>query len=210
MRKANNTTKKLTQITVDQQLQWHTTLDSAIDELKRPNQPNDEFVNFIEYFIGNLDDPCIISENGKIYVVVSSGNNKTEKISYDYRESVTKVQMDFASGQQREYLFLEKGKNMDRSKFINLHKYFKAPELSEVSITNNAFVNDESCLDIIPKVCKSIRRQEIIWDHPYWWVLLSLDGFTSHVNVLNAHEIFVEFKMNLIKEEGDTSHVCQE
>ena len=40
-------------------------------------------------------------------------------------------------------------------------------------------------------------------------VLLSLDGFTSHVNVLNAHEIFAEFKIMVIKEEGDTSHVCQ-
>ena len=40
-------------------------------------------------------------------------------------------------------------------------------------------------------------------------VLLSLDGFTSHVNVLNAHEIFAEFKIMVIKEEGYTSHVCQ-
>ena len=47
------------------------------------------------------------------------------------------------------------------------------------------------------------------WDHPDWWVLLSLDGFTSNVNLLNAHEIFAEFKTMVIKEEGDTSHVCQ-
>ena len=64
-------------------------------------------------------------------------------------------------------------------------------------------------LEIIPKLCKSIRRQEIICDHPDWWVLISLDGFTSHVNVLNAHEIFAEFKIMVIKEEGDKSHVCQ-
>ena len=58
-------------------------------------------------------------------------------------------------------------------------------------------------------MCKSIRRQKIILNHLDWWVLLSLDGFTSHVNVLNAHEIFAEFKIMVIKEEGDTSHMCQ-
>ena len=39
---------KLTQITVEQQLRWHGVMDSAIDEFKRLNQPNDEFMNVIE------------------------------------------------------------------------------------------------------------------------------------------------------------------
>ena len=98
---------------------------------------------------------------------------------------------------------------MDRYKFKNLHKYFKAPEGSESVMNPNTFMNDEALMDIIPKLCKSIRRQEIIRDHPDWWVLLSLDVFTSHVNVLNAHDIFAEFKIMVIKEEGDKSHVCQ-
>ena len=73
----------------------------------------------------------------------------------------------------------------------------------------NAFMNDEAWLVIFPKPCKSIRRREIIRDHSDWWFLLYLDEFTSHVNLLNAHEIFVELKIMFIKEEGDTSHVCQ-
>ena len=98
---------------------------------------------------------------------------------------------------------------MDRYKLKNLHKYFKAPEGSEVVMTPNAFMNDKAWLEIITKLCKSIWRQEIIRDHPDWWVLLSLDGFTSHVKVLNAHEIFSELIIMVIKEEGNTSHVCQ-
>ena len=62
-------------------------------------------------------------------------------------------------------------------------------------------MNDEVWLEIIYKLYKLIRRQEIIQDHPYWWVLLSLDGFNFHVNDLNAHEIFPEFKIMVIKEE---------
>ena len=37
LRKAKNITTKRTQITVEQKLRWHTTLYSAIDELKRLN-----------------------------------------------------------------------------------------------------------------------------------------------------------------------------
>ena len=76
-------------------------------------------------------------------------------------------------------------------------------------MTTDEFINDEVFLDIISILCTSIRRQESIWDHPDWQVLLSLDGFTSHVNVLNAHEIFKVFKIMAIKQEGDTSHVFQ-
>ena len=147
--------------------------------------------------------------NVKIHVVKSIGMNKTEKVSDDCWEYITTVRTVFTSAKQGAYFFLAKGKNLDRYKFKNLHKYFKALEVSEVVMTPNAFMNDEVWLEIIPKLCKSIRRQEILWDHPDLWVLLSLDGFTSHVNALNAHEIFAEFKIMVIKEEGDTSHVCQ-
>ena len=125
-------------------------------------------MNVIEYFIVNLDESCLMSANGKIYVVASIGKNKTEKISDDFWESITTVRTGFASGQQGAYLFLEKVKNLDRYKFKNLHKNFKAPEGSEVVMTPNAFINDEAWLEIIPKLCKSIQRQEIIWDHPDW------------------------------------------
>ena len=79
-------------------------------------------------------------------------------------------------------------------KFKNLHKYIKTPEGSEVFTTPHEFMSDEAWLEIITKFFNSIWRQGIIWDHSDWWVLFSLDGFTSHVNVLNAHEIFAELK----------------
>ena len=77
MRKEKNTATERTQITIEQQLLCNATLDSAIDELKRINRPNDEFMNVIEYFIGNLDESFLMSANGNIYVVASSGNNNT-------------------------------------------------------------------------------------------------------------------------------------
>ena len=58
-----------------------------------------------------------MSANGKIYVVASSGNNRTEKISDDCQGYITAVQTGFPSGQEGAYYFLAKGKNLDRYKF---------------------------------------------------------------------------------------------
>ena len=50
---------------------------------------------------------------------------------------------------------------------------------------------------------------QVVRDHPEWWFLLSMDGFASHLNVREALEIFDQFKILLLKEEGDSSHVNQ-
>jgi hypothetical protein len=207
--KAQNTTTKRTQITVEQQLRWHTIVESSLQELYRLNQPHEEFKQLIDYFSGNLDESCLMAANGKIHVVASKSKNKTEKIADDCRDSITTLRTGFASGEQGAYFFLAKGKKLDRHKFKNLVKNFDAPEGSEVIMTPNAFMTDDAWLEIVPKLCRAIRKQKVIKDHPDWWVLLSLDGFGSHVNVIDSHEIFSAHKILVIKEEGDTSHVNQ-
>jgi hypothetical protein len=42
-----------------------------------------------------------------------------------------------------------------------------------------------------------------------WWVVLTLDGFSSHLNVPEAMEVFHEHKIFIIKEEGDASDTYQ-
>jgi hypothetical protein len=59
----------------------------------------------------------------------------------------------------------------------------KAPVGSEVIMTPNAYMTDEAWLENFPRLCVSIRNMDIIEAHKNWWVLLSLDGFGSHVNV---------------------------
>ena len=49
----------------------------------------------------------------------------------------------------------------------------------------------------------------IIVDHPEWKVLLSMDGFTSHVNSLEAIKIFAEHNILLVQEPADSSHANQ-
>ena len=76
-------------------------------------------------------------------------------------------------------------------------------------MTSNSFITDKAWLKIVPTLCKSIHNQEVIQDHPYWWVLLSLYSFVSHVNLPKSHEIIARYKIIIIKEEGNTYHVNQ-
>jgi hypothetical protein len=48
-----------------------------------------------------------------------------------------------------------------------------------------------------------------VCDHPDWWVILTLDGFSSHLTVATALQVFHDHKIMIVKEEGDTSAVNQ-
>jgi hypothetical protein len=73
----------------------------------------------------------------------------------------------------------------------------------------NAYMTDEVYLKLVPFLCKGIRQMPVIKDHPDWWVVLTMDGFGSHVNVYEAQKIYSDYKILVIKEAGDTSHVNQ-
>jgi hypothetical protein len=47
-----------------------------------------------------------------------------------------------------------------------------------------------------------------VCDHPNFWVELLLDGFRSHLDT-DALLVFSEYKILVIKEEGDRSQVSQ-
>ena len=49
----------------------------------------------------------------------------------------------------------------------------------------------------------------VICDNPDWWVIKIIDGFGPHTSSVEAMKIYAKHKILLVKEEGDTSHVCQ-
>ena len=71
-----------------------------------------------------------------------------------------------------------------------------------------AYMTDDTWKKMVREMCEGIREMPVIKDHPEWWVLLSLDGFGSHLN-MKALEVFAEYKILVVKEEGDSSQVCQ-
>jgi hypothetical protein len=50
---------------------------------------------------------------------------------------------------------------------------------------------------------------QVIRDHPEWWTCITMDGFSSHVNVAEALQQFRDGKHHAVKEEAGTSHINQ-
>ena len=211
--KAQATTTSRTQITAEQQLRHHTALDVAFGELSaRNNDPRRllPFDKVSEFFVWNWDEMCYVACDGVVKVVASAEKKKTEKNSDDCRDSITAGRFGNAAGDQGAYFFLAKGKSLNEWKKISdVEKHFHAPPHSEVIMTPNAYMTDEVWAAIVPKMCKSIRDNEIVKQYPHWWVLLSLDGFTSHIHTKGMQDIFVQHKILIFKEEGDSSHIIQ-
>ena len=49
----------------------------------------------------------------------------------------------------------------------------------------------------------------MVCDHPTWWVRMTCDGFGSHKRTIRAQELLHKFKIEMVIEEGDSSHVNQ-
>jgi hypothetical protein len=112
---AQSTTTKRSQIRVEQQLRWHTTVENALAEQRRLNLPTEEFDKVCDSFFGNLDESCFMTNSdGKVKVVASNEKRKTEKITDDSRQSITSVRVGMASGEEGPYIFLAKGQEIGR------------------------------------------------------------------------------------------------
>jgi hypothetical protein len=71
-----------------------------------------------------------------------------------------------------------------------------------VIMTPNAYMTDEAWKEVVPHLCKGIRSMKGIRDHPNFWVVLSLDGFGSHLDseslLLFHDKTFLSSRMRVI------------
>jgi len=183
--------------------------NAAREELYCLNQPTELFKNLEEHFWANLDETCLMASDGTIKVIGSIAKAKTELIKDDCRASITVLRIGFASGTQGPLIFLAKGKTMDRPSIKANLRSEGVPKGSTVLMTPNAFMTDVTWTKVVPILCKAIRNLPVIRDHPDWWIVIALDGFGSHINVDEAQLMFHKYKILILKEEGDTSHVNQ-
>ena len=59
-------------------------------------------------------------------------------------------------------------------------------------------------------MAKGIRKPHIIQDAPAnWRVLRIVDGFGLHTYRIKYMDIYSEYKVFMLKEEGNNPHVCQ-
>jgi len=79
---------------------------------------------------------------------------------------------------------------------------------SKITYNENAYMTDETWIDIATTLAEGIRAMPIVVDHPDWWFVMFLDGYVSHLNP-QALEIYANHKILCVKEEGDASDTNQ-
>jgi len=208
--KAQATTTKRSQIQVEQQLRWHTTVDDTLAEMRRLNQPAAAFAQLEDHFFGNFDENCLMANaDGSVRVMASNTKKKTEKNTDDSRASITSLRVGMASGEQGPFTFLAKGSERFNRPSLQVLLKTRCPKGSQIIMSPLAYMTDETYQELVPEFCRGMRDMPVIRDHPDWWVTLTCDGFGSHVNVEVAHKVFNKHKSFVVKEEGDSSHVNQ-
>ncbi len=100
-------------------------------------------------------------------------------------------------------IFLAAGKKMEQQTLKNFEKH-GPPKGSTIVMTSTAYITDKAWAQVAPSLAKGIQAMPVICGHPNWWVVLTLDGFSSHVNVSSALEVIAQHKIFAVKEEGYT------
>ena len=154
----------------------------------------------------NLDESCMMASEGIVRIIGSKAKKKHEKNISDSRDSITVVRIGSAANVDGPRIYLAKGKEIELPAFRNFTKNFVAPPGSCIEMTPSAYMTDEAWRNIGPKMCEGIRSMNGV--RKDCWVVFSLDGFGSH---LDAEQllVFSEYKILVIKEEGDTSQISQ-
>ena len=80
----------------------------------------------------------------------------------DTRDSITTLRTGFCSSDQAGYYFLARVKRLEKNYFKDLCKNFNAPKVSKVIMTANAYMPDDAWLELVPHLCKSIRKMNVI------------------------------------------------
>ena len=167
-----------------------------------------KYLKMVDHFICNLDESCMMASDGNVRIIGNVVKKKHEKNNSDCRDSITTVRIGSAGGAGGPRIFLAKGKSSELKTLSDMPKNHNSPPGSCVVMTPSAYMTNDAWFEMCEGMCKGIRQMPVIRDHPDKWVVFSLDGFGSHLDPA-ALEIFSEYKILVIKEEGDTSQVSQ-
>lgn len=211
--KAQGSTEKRSQITVAQQFRWHSAVERAFTFLRKNNIGESagakSFGELMPHFILGGDETGLLASNGDVSIIGDKQKKKHEVTTAGSRVSITVYRLGNAAGSDGPTVFMPPGKYR-KAGFSDafLLKHGAAPG-STIVMTDSGYMTEAAWVEMAPVVAAGIRAMPIIRDHPDWWVVKIIDGFGPHTSSLEAMKIYEAHKIMLLKEEGDTSHVCQ-
>ena len=150
------TTIKRTEISMEQQLRWHTSVEYALSEQARLNLPPEEFELVKEHFFCNMDESSLLGSDGTVKVIGAACKSKTEKIMSDCRASITVLRTGAAGGSSGPWIFLAAGKEMSCPSLRNIHKRKGVPPNSRIFMTPSAYMTDSVYAEIAPILADGI------------------------------------------------------
>ena len=205
------TTTNRTATTTEKLLRNHTSFVGALNLIRNLNGNSPEYKEVEDYFPLNGDESNFMVSEGTVRVIANKNKRKQEKNCNDSRDSITGFRVGSAAGTEGPRIFLIAGKSLHNYPSMKVGKFaknYKAPPGSHVVPTPSAYMTDEVWIEMAETVAIGIQAMPVIKDHRDWWCLLSLDGYGSHLKI-EALETFAKYNILVIKEEGNSSHLCQ-
>ena len=80
---------------------------------------------------------------------------------------------------------------------------------SKIQITEKAFMTEEACLRMTPKLVEGYRSLPYVKDNPQWYLIDIFYGFGAHFMNHTALEMMLESNIISIKKEADSSSFNQ-
>ena len=211
--KAQATTTKRTAITVRQQHRWHLLVNDAVARLNerntgRCNVTGKPFSEVAHYFLVGGDETCLLASDGEVRIIGDKQKKKHEKRKEDSRMSITLYRTGSVAG-NGPCAFLMAGQRRRPGFDDDFLMKHGAAAGSTLVMTESGFMTDDAWAKIAPKMIEGIRSMDIISGNPQWWVLKIVDGFGSHTADWKVMQLYADAKIELIKEEADSSHINQ-
>jgi hypothetical protein len=111
--KAEATTSKRSAITVEQQYRWHSTVDSALKQLRKLNTgltpDGKSFGEVMPHFVIGGDETSLLASNGEVKIIGDKKKKKHEKQTVNSRTSITLYRTGSSAGSNGPTAFLPPG-----------------------------------------------------------------------------------------------------
>ena len=114
--------------------------------------------------------------------VIEDARRKKQEKNRENVYSISIVRVGNAAGNSGPLIFHANGKKLESKALKSLDRKDHPPGHT-FTITPIAYMTNMACIQLVPVICKGIRTMPVICDHPYWWVMLSLDEYYSHINM---------------------------
>ena len=160
-------------------------IDAVTSYLCKVNTPTGAFNSVQEYFQLNFDESCFICNDGVLKIIGNKDQKRHDKNASDNCVSISVVRSVNTEGNNGPVIFIGSDQ-MDKFNrifsFKRMTKYYVLPPGSCVLLNKNAYMDNDTWVEVVRRMAPGIRQMPIIKEYPDWQAFLTFDGFKSHVN----------------------------